>query len=952
MRDEVDAPFAALLDRRVELERAAGLLTNVESGKGGVLVLEGPAGIGKTTLGEAVAELARGRGLAVLAARGAALERDLAYGIVRQLFDPALRALGPEDRDEMFAGAAALAAPALAYTGRGPEFPVTSEGMAAARSSAFHGLFWLTANLAERGPGLIWVDDAHWADSLSAQFLAYLARRIADLGLLLAVAARPGEPGSDPALRAIRDEPTTVLLPLSPLSPQNVAELLRDHLSADPSDAFVAACMERTRGNPYLLHELATDLRTRGVAPSANRLADLEAASCATLASSVLKRLERLPAGAIELAKALAVLELKSDLSLVARLADLDVAEAAEVADAMIAAEILDEGPRLAFHHPLVRDAVYTSIPTSRRGLLHGRAAALLRAGGAPIQRVAAQLLASHPNGDPEVVKRLREAAQQATTQGAPASAAIYLARALAEPPPVAERAQVLRDLGRAEVAAGIEAGFSHLGEAIALLSEPRERAAAALELGRELNTQVRFEDALELLEEAADAARPIDRELWIELETQLKMASRALGTRPDIERRFEELVGGLTGASAAERRALAVAAGGERIGRARSAAEAAELVERAIAPELGDEGGPPSVVSAATFTELPVLITAERLDRAEALLAQIIEFATRRGLSTPMVIGLAMRGYAALVRGALVDAEADLRAALEAAGEGHHARPPVIAHLVVVLVEQGRVEEAQKLLAEADYEGPLPEIMPANLLYYARARLRIAQRRWSDAVADLTELSGRYERWSIRWPVSAWRSHLALSLAALEREEEALRWAEEELEVAEEWGTGRALGAARRALGLLTSGEEAIELLRASVAALEPSPARLELARSLVALGSALRRQRQRTEAREILGRGMTLATECGARALSETAREELRATGARPRRLMLSGAESLTASERRVAQMAAEGMTNKGIAQQLFVSTRTVETHLSHAYQKLDIASRGELADALRGA
>jgi DNA-binding CsgD family transcriptional regulator len=144
--------------------------------------------------------------------------------------------------------------------------------------------------------------------------------------------------------------------------------------------------------------------------------------------------------------------------------------------------------------------------------------------------------------------------------------------------------------------------------------------------------------------------------------------------------------------------------------------------------------------------------------------------------------------------------------------------------------------------------------------------------------------------------------------------------------------------------------GRDGVDDLHDAVAILAPSPARLEHARALVDLGSALRRAGSRREAREPLREGLEVARRCGAAALVEAAHEELVTAGARPRRLQFSGVESLTASERRVAEMAASGQSNREIAQALFVTVRTVENHLSRTYRKLDIGSREELPEALQ--
>jgi DNA-binding NarL/FixJ family response regulator len=196
---------------------------------------------------------------------------------------------------------------------------------------------------------------------------------------------------------------------------------------------------------------------------------------------------------------------------------------------------------------------------------------------------------------------------------------------------------------------------------------------------------------------------------------------------------------------------------------------------------------------------------------------------------------------------------------------------------------------------------------------------------------------------------MSPWRSLTGLALARLGREEEARALIGEELALARRYGAPRALGNALLAAAEIASATERLDLLREAVAVLEDSPARVMRARALGELGGALRRAGQRVEAREPLRRGLELATRCGAHAVAARAREELVATGARPRRAALSGPEALTPSELRVVDLAAKGASNRDIAQSLFVSLRTVEAHLTRAYQKLGIASRSELAEGL---
>jgi DNA-binding CsgD family transcriptional regulator len=190
------------------------------------------------------------------------------------------------------------------------------------------------------------------------------------------------------------------------------------------------------------------------------------------------------------------------------------------------------------------------------------------------------------------------------------------------------------------------------------------------------------------------------------------------------------------------------------------------------------------------------------------------------------------------------------------------------------------------------------------------------------------------------------YRSVLAIAQLRAGDLERARALALEELELARRWGGARALGIAQRTCGVVLGDRDE---LHAAVTTLQGCGAELEHARALVDLGSAVARSGRRVEAREPLHAGLELAHRCGAAALTARAREELVAAGARPRRIMRTGVDALTPSELRVARMAAEKMTNREIAQALFVTLRTVQVHLTHSYQKLAIASREELPEAL---
>jgi DNA-binding CsgD family transcriptional regulator len=273
-------------------------------------------------------------------------------------------------------------------------------------------------------------------------------------------------------------------------------------------------------------------------------------------------------------------------------------------------------------------------------------------------------------------------------------------------------------------------------------------------------------------------------------------------------------------------------------------------------------------------------------------------------------------------------------------------------AYLAFAKLESGDLDDAERLLSTvAPTEAELPQHANSLALLDKRLRLHLARGRFRTGLDDAAELEGLAE--ALGWHNPAfvpWRSHTAVCLAALgEQPERARRLAAEEVELTRRWGAPLALGVALRAEALVHEGTTGEQHLREAVEILEGSPARLEHARALVELGALLRRDGQRTRARPPLRSGLDLARACGATLLAERAYHELRATGASPRKLTRTGLATLTASELRVAQMAADGKTNKHIAQELYITIKTVEFHLAGSYRKLDITTRAELASKL---
>ena len=671
----------------------------------------------------------------------------------------------------------------------------------------------------------------------------------------------------------------------------------------------------------------------------------------AEVARAVLMRLAD-RADADVLVHALAVLGDGAALAEAAALAGLGERDAAAAADLLAALEILKPSEPLEFAHPVVREAVYADIGPRLRSEQHARAAAILAARGAPDERVAAQIVESEPAADPERVALLRRVGAGALARGAPVAARAWLRRALAEPPPAAERAEVLLALGSAELRLGAPEAVAHLSEAFDAAADPSLLAAAARQLALALSVTGDSDEAVAVLERAIEAVEPVDRELALLLAAEVASHAQQAGveTRGPAASRLERH-GELAGDTPGERLVLAGLAF-ERAKRSESADAAAAHLEAALAggrlleEQHRDLIGP--------FYDLVIgLLATDSVDVIDAGLDQALAHARARASVPGIAYLTSRRGRISLRRGDVAQAEADARSALELLTT--HAiplgTPFALALLIEALIERDEAEEAERALAESGLDETLRPGPSNNFLFQARSLLDLARGRTREGVDGLIEFGRRDEHWGGASPLaSRWRSQAALGLAALGEGERARLMAAEDLERARRWGAASGIGVALRAVALLEEQASSIEGLREAARVLEQSPARLEHARALCDLGAALRRANRRADARGALRDALALAEPSGARALAERARTELRAAGGPSSDPEGSAIEQLTVSERRVADLAAEGLSNPQIAQTLFVTRKTVETHLGRVYRKLDIAGRGELAGALR--
>ena len=934
---------SSLLEREPNLAEIRGCIDHVVEGDGCTLVLEGPAGIGKTALLRATIELAQQSGMTALTTRAGELESNLPWGVVRGLFEPTLAMASRSERRMLLSDAAGLASVALRS-----QDAHTPPRRADALGAALHGLYWLTANIAAPGSVVVAVDDAHWADKPSLRWLAYLAARLDGLPVLLVMTVRPGEPGTPSGSISAIVREARVIQPAA-LSHEATGVLVRAVLGDETSPDLCESCHVATGGNPFLLRCLLVELRDRGERWARATIESVTEIHSDAISRATLARLVRLPAPARQLASAIAIFGSSCSLGDAAAIAGLDDDVAIAAADALAAQGVIGDSEPLEFVHPIVRTAVYDEIPGHRRVRWHARAARLLDDAEAPVDEIAVHLLPLAPSGDSAVVGILRSAATIALDAGAPDSAIQCLTRALAEPPPAEARVAILRELGTAEAALQRPAAVEHLQEALDLSSEPSERADIARELAVPLTHSGRMTEAVEVLERATGELGELDRELRLELEADIIGAQRL---HPELREaaldRIQALcAAGLEGRTFGERVALSAVAlepgspGG-------NAAESIECAKRALGDgRLLAEAG---VESPAFWYAATALILADALDPADRVLESALSEARLQDSTVGLSLGFAFRGLLRYRTGRLADAEADARHALAISpGVRWAASVYALLFLIEILFERGRPEGAAQAIAESGLDHDETSLLPLLLIRHGRGRVKIALGDANAGLVDMRAAAAELEAGGFLPQLWPWRSTHALTLAAAGDGKEALRLADQELLLTRSFEARGPLGISLRVRGLVEPGAADLVLLQEAVAVLRDSGAVLEHARALVDLGAALRRAGRRPDSIVSLREGLNIAHRCGASALALRAREELVTAGARPRRDALHGRDALTASELRTAQLAAEGRTNRQIAEALFVSLRTVETHLTHTYQKLGIRSRDGLPDAL---
>ncbi|MFJ7768869.1 AAA family ATPase [Streptomyces sp. NPDC097107] len=606
-----------------------------------------------------------------------------------------------------------------------------------------------------------------------------------------------------------------------------------------------------------------------------------------------------------------------------------------------------DAAGRPRYAHPLLRDAVLTGWPRPRREAAHRAAAEAMLRRGDRVEAVARHLLRTPAVGLPWALRVLRDAVTVAVHDARPDDAVGYLRRVLDEPLPDDVRQRLLTELGSLEYAsADTPAAIARLAEAQHLPADPRNRVRTAVALGTALAGRGEIRTAMEVLRRTEGRLSDHPGLTRTVQTAGALLSDEDLATRQEVYRwlcetgeNSPELVG--TAGQALLVRYAATAA--------LISAEEAMTRVRALLAQPTDPLAEPFLLG----TAAAVAQWADELDEAERLVERGLA-GQHPALLHPMQH--ALLNTRADIAGARGD-HARLLATGDAAGDPAASRTGPSnrdAHTVMALVHTGRTDEAQRLADRFDLR-EVPENWELNRFLYARGVLRAATGDPAGAVHDFLECGRRQTAREVVSPVvTPWRTAIAECRLALGGGQEALALATEELRLARVWNTPRTVGRALRVLGTATGGRRGLELAEEAVRTLRDAPVdtHVELVAALIAQGRQLAATGDRGRARDCLREAAELAERKGALRLLATAGEALRESGARGAVTALTGSGALTGSERRIAELAADGRTNTEIAELLHLARRTVETHLTSTYRKLRIRRRTELPGALGGA
>ena len=916
-----------LLEREAPRAAVAAALAGARQGRGSTVFLVGEPGLGKTTL---LAQCATGAaGFTVAKAACSELEQSVPFGLLDRLLAG-------------FAGAVVQA------TGASPG--AAGAGSAEARLHRYSTILdWLRHRAP--APLLLVVDDLHWADADSVELLDLLCRRTEGLPVAVVAAARPWPAGAVDHARSLVADGYAVLERLQPLSERACATLLEDRLGGDLPTGFVERASSACAGNPVLLGEVA-DARLRGE--------DLLGGPTSRLGERVfLPRFAGVGAAALRWARTASVLGTRFWPALVQRISD------QPLDDTLVAMEALDRAGLLRvlgngqaeFVHPLFRQALYDDLFPGLRLGLHARAFRALLAEGAGVTEAAPHAVAAQLKGDADAVAVVAEAGRQALAAGAAATAAGHLQAALALSGPSPAPSLYFELAEAALVAGNVPLAEQALDELLARQDiHPSEQVAGARAQARVLLAAGRYPEAKRRFDEASALAEPSNPDLAAEILLDGAFIAHYFeGPRHALRtvRRAVGIVDGSPSAGEGLRLAAAIAEGNlacvtgdpASLDDIAAAAKARLVLDRSRASWAWD----------IVFAYALLAKVFERFEDCELVFASLMEAARHQGAAVTYQT-LAINHADVLWRRGQLDRARELVAEAAAVAE----LVPSLAPFAWVGLAHTHYEQADwaasstwasRVEQALEGIGGAPYLRLWLCLLECREKLRRGDVGGAVEAAEraerTAEASGITEPCVVPWHgaaiealVTAGRLDRAAGLvASLERVCEPLPC-----------HAPRAVAASGTALVAWRAGDRP-----AAEAAFERALAHnravampLAAAETLVLYGRFLRHGGALVRARDVLHQALAALDGTGARRLQAMANDELALAGGRRARTRPTG--ELTAMELRAAELAGQGLTNPEIAQQLFLSVKTVEHHLSRAYAKLGLASRRDLIRATR--
>jgi DNA-binding CsgD family transcriptional regulator len=937
----MSAPAPRTLGRDAETRALVEALDRVASGASAVVLIEGEAGIGKTRLLQDALQDARARGMQVVAGRAEELERTRPFGLLAAAFECA--STSPDPRR------AAISA-LLATHGGNNQDPITVTSDPGLQFRTVDAFADLAEELALAGPLVVGVDDLHWADPSSLLTLATVSRRLAYLQVALIGCLRPAPRVAElDRLCGALEAAGARRLALGPLADRAVHQLVADTIAADPGPRLLTE-IAGAAGNPLFVTELLGALIEEGAITTADGQAEVaETTLPPTLRLTILRRLSFLPDDTLQALQAASILGSAFSLVNLATVTDRTaLGLATALTEAIRTGVLRDDGAHLRFRHDLIRDAIYEDLPGSVRQALHREAGQRLADAHAPALLVAEHLARGAGVGDAQAVAWLTRAAREAAATS-PDVAADLLERAIGLMDPahpgrdrlLAEQASSLMWAGRITAAKGM------CHTLLERIHDPGAEGPARLCLGYALVAQSQQRTALPELERAAESPALTDGErggarAWAgyarlsmaDLDGAATTASQALAAAPG-----DHLV---TSVAMATQALVAV--------HRRHLADALEIIDEAVSladQSPGRQGHrfPIHITRGFVLTEL------DRLDEARSTLDLGKRISEELGIRWHLPNYQIISAVTRFIAGEWDDAIAEVEATRELVEETGESYSLILGHCVLSLIHVHRNDLSRAEAAASEAVDQLGEPGPryrALWAMWAHAILLEAEGKVAAAFALLDECWDRCARSGLTLDFRAFGPDL-VRLALVNGEwERARNVAAAIAEIAEQHEVASLAGAALRCQGLA---EDDAEVLREAVVAYGSGSRPLELALASEEAGAAFARQGMVDQARPLLEQAIEIYERLGA--ARDLARVEavLRQAGIRrgrrgPRGRPRTGWHSLTPTERGVAELVAEGLSNPQIGDRLFISRRTVQTHLAHVFAKLDLTSRAQLA------